>query len=335
MPNKSELFFDIETTGLGVWKSHLTVIGCGFINDDEEFEVRQFVVEKPSLEMKALSDFSEFASGFDTVVHFNGKTFDIPYVQKKLEFYALSDVFSEKESKDLFVSVKPFKKLFELPDLKQKSVAKLLDIKRKDTISGFECITCYQKYLESGDEEYLDKLLLHNYEDVQGLYRISQLQNCGCLLCGDYEVLGYKETEDALVITLKLHDPIPFGISRRLEDFTLEMNGKDAAITLPKFSGELKYYFSDWKDYFYLPAEGRAVHRSIGCYVDKEHRQKATKETAFEPVSGVFYRQVKAVITPSFRNEFKGSEFFRASDIKDSLQLKALVDDVLQLFLRS
>lgn len=330
MPNKNELYFDIETTGLGVWKSHLTVIGCGFINDLDEFEVKQFIVEKPSLENKALKDFSEFASGFDTFVHFNGKSFDIPYVQKKLEFYGFSDIFAEKESKDLYVSIKPLKKLFDLPDLKQKSVEKLLNIKRKDTISGFECISCYQKYLESGDEEYLDKLLLHNYEDVRGLYEISKLENCECLLHGDYDVSGYTENDEGLVISLVLNNDLSISISKEAEDFSLKASGREAFVTLQKYTGELKYYFSDWKDYFYLPAEGRAVHKSIGCYVDKEHRQKATKETACEPVSGVFYRQPEAIITPSFRNEYKGREFFRMCDKKSNDQLRVLVEAVMQ-----
>ena len=42
------------------------------------------------------------------------------------------------------------------------------------------------------------------------------------------------------------------------------------------------------KEYFYLPAEDTAVHKSVASYVDKEFRQKATKDTCYIKQNGDF-----------------------------------------------
>ena len=52
----------------------------------------------------------------------------------------------------------------------------------------------------------------------------------------------------------------------------------------------LKYFYDNYKDYFYLPKEDTAIHKSVATYVDKDFRQKAkTAFVGFEPT--VFFKK--------------------------------------------
>ena len=51
---------------------------------------------------------------------------------------------------------------------------------------------------------------------------------------------------------------------------------------------EMKYFFKDYKNYYYLPMEHMAIHKSMAAYVDDAHKEKATKDNAFTTETGSF-----------------------------------------------
>lgn len=64
---------------------------------------------------------------------------------------------------------------------------------------------------------------------------------------------------------------------------------KDAVInSIPKYNGELKHFYKDYKDYYYLPAEDQAYHKSVAGFVDKSARVQATARTAYTKRAGTF-----------------------------------------------
>ena len=68
----------------------------------------------------------------------------------------------------------------------------------------------------------------------------------------------------------------------------MQLNGRPAALEIGLYQGELKHFYQDWKDYYYLPAEDTAVHKSIGQFTDRAARQKATPATAYTKKAGSF-----------------------------------------------
>lgn len=52
-------------------------------------------------------------------------------------------------------------------------------------------------------------------------------------------------------------------------------------IKLPLITDNLRLYYSDYKNYYYLPYEDTAIHKSVAAYVDAECKVKATRETAY------------------------------------------------------
>ena len=74
---------------------------------------------------------------------------------------------------------------------------------------------------------------------------------------------------------------IPQPLFLTVGETTFYMKGDRISLTLPVFSGTMKYFFPNPKDYYYLPAEDEAIHKSVGSFVDKAHREQATAKTAY------------------------------------------------------
>ena len=70
------------------------------------------------------------------MIHYNGQTFDLPYLKHKYEDYKLPDPLSSKESLDLYRIFRPWQKPLGLPSLKQKDGG---------TISGHFQRRCLQR----------------------------------------------------------------------------------------------------------------------------------------------------------------------------------------------
>ena len=67
----------------------------------------------------------------------------------------------------------------------------------------------------------------------------------------------------------------------------------------------LKHFYSNYKDYYYLPDEDMAIHKSIATYVDKDHRKKCTAKNCFTKKDGSFLPQYDEIFTPVFKTDIK------------------------------
>ncbi len=83
--NKEEiLFFDIETTGLSPKASSLYMIGVMFFDQKcNAWHIRQFFADNYKSEPGIITSFLEILGNYKYLYHFNGKTFDIPYILNK------------------------------------------------------------------------------------------------------------------------------------------------------------------------------------------------------------------------------------------------------------
>ena len=69
--------------------------------------------------------------------------------------------------------------------------------------------------------------------------------------------------------------------------------------------GTLKHFDPDYKDYYYLIYEDTAIHKSVGEFVDKDARIKATKETCSTKKDGTFLPQPADIWVPEFKPSCK------------------------------
>lgn len=94
---ESILFFDIETTGLSPKNASIYLIGAAFLQD-KKWTLQQWFAENTAEEEAILDAFLKFAAPYRKLVHFNGTTFDVPFVQAKCKKYGL-DSHSRKWSR--------------------------------------------------------------------------------------------------------------------------------------------------------------------------------------------------------------------------------------------
>ena len=244
---------------------------------------------------------------------------------------------------------------------------RFLNLPRKDTMDGGQLIQVYTQYValhalqkvrgqapliqipkESGlpsiriqdEQELLRLLLLHNEEDVTGLLTVCNILAYTDLLSWKVNAEFATQTKDSLMIHIHLKQPLPSKI-----EFTLPLtdqadnplfirvsaNESSGVVTIPIFQGELKYFFDNYKDYYYLPVEDTAVHKSVGEYVDKEYRQNAKPATCYVKKEGVFLPQKFKAFTPCFYENYKDKlSFFEINEdfLQDTDKLKTYLQSL-------
>lgn len=161
------LFFDIETTGFSARSACVYLIGCAYLTTNG-WETRQFFAETPDDEADVLQQFFSFAASFPVMVHFNGTTFDVPFLQTRAKKFGLSFVPASVQH-DIYKKISPYKNLLHLPGCRQKQLEEFIGIHREDHFNGGELIELYHSYTRQPTKELLDILLLHNREDLEGM----------------------------------------------------------------------------------------------------------------------------------------------------------------------
>ena len=97
--------------------------------------------------------------------------------------------------------------------------------------------------------------------------------------------------------------PVGFEAENGLVNMSLEKNLLKFRIEL--YEGELKFFYPNYKDYFYLPLEDTAVHKSVGEFVDKSARVRATAKTCYTRKNGLFVPQFEPLWEPALKRELK------------------------------
>ena len=336
------LFIDIETTGLSPKTSDLYLIGVSY-RQGGTWHIVQFMAESIDHEKEILINFQNLIKDFKYVVHFNGNRFDIPFLQDKFSKYDLDDAFRNIESFDLYKKISPYKLQLGLPDCKQKTIELYLGIDREDKYDGGKLIPVYKEFVEDKDPEKLRLLLLHNFEDVKGMFELLPMMRYLQFFnlfknmpkvsirtdeeiddnAYDYELPVrarkvqanyYKDLDGTqkqeVYMKLTLPFELPSSLSGNLDNCYFKIVGKEATLRVPLYEAELKYYYSNYKDYYYLPKEDMAIHKSIAEFVDKAYREKATPENCYTKKAGQYLLEWDLVFAPFFKEDYKDKRFF-------------------------
>jgi hypothetical protein len=117
---------------------------------------------------------------------------------------------------------------------------------------------------------------------------------------------------------LSLPFELPSSLSGNLDNCYFKIIGKEATLRVPLYDTELKYYYSNYKDYYYLPKEDMAIHKSIAEFVDKAFREKATPENCYTKKAGQYLLEWDLVFAPFFKEDYKDKRFF--FDLNDNMK---------------
>lgn len=317
-PTDKILFVDIETTGFTAKSSVLYLIGVAFYQAGH-WRIRQWFADCPEDEPALLHEFFSFAAQYTHLIHFNGNNFDLPYLLQKCGQHQLSYNFDSFTGIDLYKRVTPYKFFLHTPNCKQKTLEELMGIVREDVYNGGELIGIYHDYVKKPDEEACRLLLLHNMDDMKGMLQILPLLafydlfNCPIKARKvqsnsfvDYHGHDRKE----ILMKLELPSPLPFTISTLSNGCYFSGEATEGILKVPVYEEEMKYFYSNYKDYYYLPAEDVALHKSVAAFVDKDHRIQATAANCYTRKYAVYLPQWDFFTEPFFKRDYKSRDFF-------------------------
>lgn len=299
------LFFDIETTGFSREYHQVYLIGCVFWGH-KGWELIQWFADTPESEQDILTAFFEFLKKYTALVHFNGDGFDVPFLLKRCQTYGLDYDFSGVVSIDIYKRIKPYRKVLGIDSLKQKSIEHFLGIFRRDPYSGGQLIEVYADYLVTHKKRLYDMLMLHNREDLEGMPLILPILCYPDFLEGNFYLKEEKISMPFLSLMLESSVRLPVPISWKTKTAFCEAKENRLHLQVELVEDTLKYFYPDYKDYYYLIYEDTAVHKSVGEYVEREARKKATPQTCYTKKTTLFLPQPKDLFSPAFKRDYKG-----------------------------
>lgn len=312
------LFLDIETTGFTAKSSSLYLIGCAYFKENS-FYVRQWFAETPEEEAEILVAFFEFAKPYSHLIHFNGNNFDLPFLLQKCAQYKFSYNFDHFKGIDIYRRISPYKYFLKLPNCKQKTIELYLGINRTDIFHGGELISFYHDYANMATEIGLKVLLQHNFDDIAGMLSILPILSYYDLFNGGarakkVQANYYKdfnnERRQEILIKLKLVSPLPSAVSFHSLGCYFTGKGSEGSLKVPLYEEEMKYFYANYKDYYYLPDEDLAMHKSVATFVDSKHRTQATASTCYTRKYSSYLPQWEILFEPFFKREYKSKELF-------------------------
>ncbi len=160
MKSLLEAYLDIETTGLSAFSGAITVVGI-YLCDNSDARFIQLVgrdITRYSL--------LETLEGVDTIYTYNGRRFDLPFINVQLGIN-LEELFNHR---DLMYDCWRY-------NLRGgfKAVERQLGIPRELVeVDGRMAVRLWWRYVDSFDLEALDTLLAYNREDVVNLKELKE-----------------------------------------------------------------------------------------------------------------------------------------------------------------
>ncbi|HJJ28550.1 MAG TPA: ribonuclease H-like domain-containing protein [Methanocorpusculum sp.] len=163
--HESQIFFDIETMGMA--HSPIILFGIGEYTKTG-LKVTQYLARDIAEELPALLETARHFNFDSRVISYNGKVFDIPYLNDRLAYYGERCIRPKLHIDLLFTT----RKLFgaSLPDCRLGTVEEyLLNLPREDDLPGYLVPEYYQRWLRIRDAGILQPIVKHNEADVANL----------------------------------------------------------------------------------------------------------------------------------------------------------------------
>jgi uncharacterized protein YprB with RNaseH-like and TPR domain len=163
------LFFDTETTGLGVGTGNVPfMIGIGYY-EKEQFITEQFFIRNPAEELAMLRYFNTCLTRFSHVVSYNGRTFDWPIVHNRYVLNRMKLSNPDLLQLDFLYASRSFWKNTLSSCRLSKVEEERLGFSRLDDVPGSMAPTLYFQYLSEKRPSIMHGVFVHNEHDILSL----------------------------------------------------------------------------------------------------------------------------------------------------------------------
>ncbi len=169
LSGRNWVYLDTETTGLGGGAGTMAfLIGAASVTSDG-FVLRQWFVREHGEEASALASLAQYLAGFDTLVSYNGRSYDQPLLETRYTLARQKTPFARMEHLDLLYGARRLWKLrFEscrLVELERQ----ILGHERVGDVPGELIPQLYFEYLRTRQVGKLKAVLEHNALDILSL----------------------------------------------------------------------------------------------------------------------------------------------------------------------
>jgi uncharacterized protein YprB with RNaseH-like and TPR domain len=292
------LFFDTETTGLGVGTGNVPfMIGIGYY-EHEQFVTEQFFIRNPAEEQAMLRYFNACLLRFSHVVSYNGRTFDWPIVQNRYVLNRMKLSNPDLMQLDFLYASRSFWRNT-LPSCRLSKVEEeRLGFSRFEDVPGSMAPTLYFQYLAEKRPSIMQGVFVHNEHDILSLASLS-IHFC-LALCGKLDY-GSMEAEELFRIGIWLDK---MGKAELAESALITLLERPASQSKShwlllaayyKKKGQIQRAVKLWSDYITLEFNEMAF-VSVEPYVELamyfEHRTK-DYQAAFSLTEKAFQQAMK------------------------------------------
>ncbi len=156
------VFLDIESTGL--FNCPTFLVGIMFLSDDD-FVIRQLFARDYSEEKCLIETVSDVLAGFETVITFNGKSYDIPFIADRAIYHGTGFVDHMFHFDLLHHSRRHWREV--LPNCKLQTLELHVCRRRRvGDIPGSEIPNVYHTFVRTGDPYLMVPIFHHNVLDL-------------------------------------------------------------------------------------------------------------------------------------------------------------------------
>ena len=183
-----------------------------------------------------------------------------------------------------------------LENLKQKSIERFLGIAREDKYNGGQLIEVYGEYLQTHSELLKHLLILHNEDDLKGMPQILPILAYPDFLTGDFSFKGsesrdipYADGNSEKHLLLHYESPVSLtsGFQFSIGELELSAEGNRLTLDLPLYSGELKRFYNDYENYYYMIYEtAPSTKVSVSMWIAPPAR--SNRQTCYTRAAGLF-----------------------------------------------
>ncbi len=160
-------------------------------------------------------------------------------------------------------------------------------------------------------EERRTQLMLHNHDDLLGTVLCCQLLYYTSYRPSPQPLCSLSD--QSLIMSDTLEGKFPVSLEVEQDRIHYSFRSRRLSLSIPLYQGTLYHFYTDYKNYYYLPEEDTAVHKSVGVYVDPAHRRKASAANCYTKKNGLFLPLPQKFLpeqTPLFRKERRGGTSF-------------------------
>lgn len=170
---RNSLFFDTETTGLaGGSGTHIFMAGFGYF-EKNSFIIKQFFLRDFPEEPAMLHSIHDLMKQFDSIISFNGKSFDLPLLKSRFIFHRIKMEFAEPVHLDLLHAARRVWKN-SLPDCSLGTLERqVLKVYRNGDVPSYLIPHLFFEYLRTKDARPMKQIFYHNEIDILSMVTLT------------------------------------------------------------------------------------------------------------------------------------------------------------------